>query len=176
MAVELIGAKLIAPFYGSSLYVWAAVLAITLGGLAIGYYFGGGVSKKYPSNKTLMYIMAISSILVFVMPFWSNFVMSLTMPIGLQLGVILSGLLFLSPPLVCFGMVSPMVVRLITTQAKDTGRSAGKVYFVSTLGGVLATFWFGFYAIPELGLIISSFIVGILLFVPTLILLVSKSK
>ena len=34
MATELFGAKMLAPFFGSSLYVWATVLAMTLGGLA----------------------------------------------------------------------------------------------------------------------------------------------
>jgi len=30
MAVELMGAKLVAPFYGNSLYVWTAVLTIAV--------------------------------------------------------------------------------------------------------------------------------------------------
>ncbi len=41
MAVELVGAKLLAPYFGTSLYVWAAALGTTLGGLTLGYFFGG---------------------------------------------------------------------------------------------------------------------------------------
>lgn len=166
MAVELLGAKLIGPYYGGSLYVWAAVLAITLLGLATGYYTGGAISKKYPNANTLFAIVTISALLVLIMPFWSKIVMQLTMGLGLKLGVVVSGMFFLMPPLVCFGMVSPMVVRLITEKVNQTGKSAGKVYFISTIGGVVATFWFGFYAIPELGLQMSSFIVGLALLLP----------
>ena len=46
MAVELMGAKLVAPFYGNSLYVWTAVLTITVLGLTLGYYTGGRLAKK----------------------------------------------------------------------------------------------------------------------------------
>ena len=56
MAVELLGAKLVAPFYGNSLYVWTAVLGITVLGLTVGYYFGGIISERYPSNKALFFI------------------------------------------------------------------------------------------------------------------------
>ena len=46
MACELLGAKMTAPFFGTTIYSWAAVLAVTLGGLAGGYYFGGWMSAR----------------------------------------------------------------------------------------------------------------------------------
>ena len=51
MAVELAGAKMIAPFYGTSLYVWASVLAVTLGGLTTGYFIGGWATYRYPPQN-----------------------------------------------------------------------------------------------------------------------------
>ena len=51
MAAELLGAKMLAPYFGSSLYVWATVLAITLGGLAAGYFMGGILSYKSKNNE-----------------------------------------------------------------------------------------------------------------------------
>ena len=64
MAVELMGAKLVAPFYGGSLYVWTEVLAITVVDLTLGYYAGGRLSKKRPSEKILFIILGISALLV----------------------------------------------------------------------------------------------------------------
>ena len=115
MAVELIGAKMIAPYYGTSLYVWAAVLATTLGGLAVGYYTGGLISKKYPTQKMLYTIILVSSILVLLMPLTSKLILSVNM--GLKLGIVVSSIFFLMPQLMGFGMVSPMVVRLISKQS-----------------------------------------------------------
>ena len=54
MAIELAGAKMVAPFYGTSLYVWASVLAVTLGGLTTGYFLGGWTTYRYPAMKMLI--------------------------------------------------------------------------------------------------------------------------
>ena len=91
MAVELVGGKLIAPYYGNSVYVWAAVLATTLGGLTLGYYAGGRLSLKRPTVNVLMKIVSVSAILVFLMPTVSGAVMSATLIIeDLRTGIILS--------------------------------------------------------------------------------------
>jgi len=161
MAVELVGAKLIAPYYGNSVYVWAAVLATTLGGLTLGYYAGGKLSLKHPTVNTLLKIVTVSAILVFLMPTVSGAVMSATLSIeDLRTGIVLSCVIFLTPILVTFGMVGPIAVRLMTTTVENVGKVAGTVYFTSTVGGILTTFLFGFYLIPFIGLKTSTFIVG----------------
>lgn len=177
MAVELIGAKLIAPFYGNSLYVWAAVLSTTLGGLTIGYYTGGNISSKHPDQKTLIKIISVSAILVLIMPAVSGFVMEATLGLELRTGILISCIFFLMPPLVAFGMVGPMVVRLLTDKVENVGRVAGTVYFTSTLGGIIATFLFGFYLIPFEGLKMSSYLTGgALALLPILFLIIRRNK
>ncbi len=163
MAVELIGAKLIAPYYGNSLYVWAAVLASTLGALTIGYYTGGNLSSKKATIKTLLTITSASAIFVLFMPLISSSIMGATLGMELRTGILLSCMIFLMPPLIAFGMVGPMVVRLATKDVKHVGKIAGTVYFTSTAGGVASTFLFGFYCIPFLGLKASCLITGIAL-------------
>ncbi|MBU0763667.1 MAG: fused MFS/spermidine synthase [Bacteroidetes bacterium] len=163
MAVELIGAKLIASYYGNSLYVWTAVLSVTLGGIAIGYYFGGVLSSKFPDIKKLLIIISISVLLVFIMPHTSDFIMTATLDLELRLGILISCLFFLMPPLICFGMVGPFVVRLASTEMDKVGKVAGTVYFISTVGGIIATFLFGFYLIPFWGLKLSTYTIAIAL-------------
>jgi len=68
MTVELLGAKLLAPFYGSSLYVWTAILSITIIGLTLGYHFGGRLSAKHATEQRLILILSIAAILVFALP------------------------------------------------------------------------------------------------------------
>src|SRR6056297_3030930 len=67
MAVEITGAKLVGPYYGTSLYVWSSVLALTLGGLAVGYFLGGQVSHRFPHRRALFSIMLLSALLVALM-------------------------------------------------------------------------------------------------------------
>jgi len=184
MAVELISAKLISPFFGTSLYVWAPVLAITLGGLATGYFLGGIISKQYAYVKILFIIIAISAILVAIMPHTSKMIMgyfiSLERATGsnwLRTGTTVSCIIFLLPPIACFGMIAPLTIRLVTTELEKVGKAAGTVYAISTFGGIITTFLFGFYMIPFVGLRASCYYTALALAVlPVGFFIISRIK
>ena len=167
MACELIGAKMLAPYFGTSLYVWAAALGITLGGLMSGYFLGGLLSRRMADNlKVLYWVLMAAAAFLFLMPFTGDSVMSAALGLGLQTGAMVSLFVFMFPPLVFMGMVSPLIINLLTEEVKGAGNSAGNVYAISTLGGILATFLLGFYIIPEFGIsrpaMIGGFMLGIL--------------
>jgi predicted membrane-bound spermidine synthase len=164
MACELIGAKLIAPYYGNSLYVWTSVLGTTLGGLTAGYYLGGMISEKPFLRRNLRNILIASTALFAVMPRLSSLVMNASLSFSIQVGSLLSCIVFIFPLLLCFGMVSPLVIRIVSENVEGVGKKAGTVYAISTLGGILMTFTVAFYSIPSLGLAASSYATaGILL-------------
>ena len=165
MAVELLGAKLIAPSYGASLYVWATTLAVTMGGLTTGYLLGGVISEKYPNKNVLHYIVLASAIFVSIMPTTSSIIMDATLSMNLKIGIVISSLCFVFPPLVFFGMVSPLIIRLISREVSEVGNSVGTIYSISTLGGIATTFLFGFYFIPTMGLTFSTYLTAFALFV-----------
>src|ERR1700679_3775507 len=75
MAIELTGAKMVAPFYGGSLFVWAAVLTVTLGGLTSGYFLGGRAAYRYPGTNLLFGVLLIGTLLIAIMPLLSVLVM-----------------------------------------------------------------------------------------------------
>ena len=175
MATELLGAKMLAPFFGSSLYVWATVLAITLGGLAAGYFVGGILSFRNKSPFTLFNVLLLAAAFTVLMPFTSKIVLWAIGMHSLIPTVILCSGVILFPPVFMMGMVSPLIIGAITTDIKESGRAAGAIYAISTVGGIIATFLFGFYIIPTFGLTIPSIIIGIVLgFIPCLILLRKK--
>ena len=152
MAVELMGAKLVAPFYGNSLYVWTAVLTITVLGLTLGYYTGGRLAKKGASRTTLFVVLQISAVLVLALPLTASIAIRLTKGMDLIAGICITCMLLLLPPMLCFGTVGPMVVSLMSSQLETVGKTAGTVYFTSTFGGIAATFFLGLYLIPVAGL------------------------
>lgn len=152
MGVELMGAKLVAPFYGSSLYVWTAVLTITVLGLTLGYYAGGQLSKKRPSETALFITLGISAVLILALPLTASLSMALTRGMGLIIGICITCFLLLLPPMLCFGIVGPLVVSFMSLRLDSVGKTAGTVYFTSTLGGIVATFCLGLYFIPVAGL------------------------
>lgn len=180
MAVELMGAKLLAPFYGSSLYVWTTVLSITVLGLALGYSLGGKLSTKVKASSLLLPVIGLASVWVFLLPYIAKGMIAITAGIPLLPGIVIASMGLLIPPMLCFGLVGPMVVGLLSSGTSQHGNEAGNVYFISTLGGVVATFAVGFYAIPEMGLIATSCWLGLaLFFIPVLhalLILTTKEK
>ena len=172
MACELLGAKMISPFFGSSLYVWAAVLGMTLFGLMSGYYTGGYLSEKYKREDLVYWILILAGIFLAIMPFTSQWIMTKNIDMDIRWGSTISLLIFMFPPLLFMGMTSPVIINMINTKVDETGKSAGSVYAVSTLGGIVATFLVGFYMLPEFGIKWPCFIFGSLLAIFPLIALV----
>ena len=163
MAIELTGAKMIAPFFGTSLYVWASVLAVTLGGLAAGYFAGGWATYRFSTQKILFWELLAGTLLIALMPFLALKFMSLTGNLGLRLGSLFSSLSFMFLPLFCMGMISPTIIQLQNRELKGTGKTAGTIYAISTIGGIIMTLLMGFYLLPEWGIRKSVLLSAILL-------------
>ncbi|MBS1773770.1 MAG: fused MFS/spermidine synthase [Bacteroidetes bacterium] len=177
MVAELAGGKMLAPYYGTSLYVWASTLALTLGGLTLGYYIGGELSKREIDSrkKTLFTILAVASALVLVMPMLADFIMKRTLDMSFLTGVIISQTVFLLPPVMGMGMVSPLLISMIA-EHNNSGKAAGLVYAVSTLGGVIATMLTGFWLVPLVGIAKPCIVIGAVLFLLSIIILGPKKK
>ncbi|MBL7933374.1 MAG: fused MFS/spermidine synthase [Bacteroidia bacterium] len=165
MVAELCGAKLLAPVYGSSLYVWASVMGVTLGALAAGYYLGAFLSgKNKKSFNTLFWVLSTAALFNMLMPALSYYAVPRISYLSFLPGVVLSTVLLLFPAIFLLGAASPLLISLQTNETNSSGKVSGIVYAVSTTGGIFATFFCGFYAIPELGLSLSLIISGGLLF------------
>lgn len=176
MIIELLGAKIIAPYYGTSLFVWSSVLGVTLGALALGYFLGGQISKKYPGEYSLFMVLLIGAFFAGISPLIAPHIMVLTDPMGVRMGSLISVLLYLLVPITCMGTVSPIIIGLINEDAAAAGTSAGTVYAISTVGGILATFFAGFYLIPEVGIKLSAYLTAGLLGSISLFYFITKKK
>lgn len=176
MAAELLGAKMLAPFFGTTIYAWAAVLAVTLTGLAAGYYTGGYFTRKYRADKTLRIILIIAGLLMILMPVWGGWIMTAVTHMDLLPGLLISLMLFVFPPVFFFGMVSPLIVHILVQHVDQTGSTAGKVYAISTVGGVLNTLLLGFYIIPAFGIKGPAMVYGAIILLSVLLILPKKIK
>ena len=149
MVIELLGTRLIAPFYGASLYVWTSLISVTLIALALGYYLGGIWADRTRFGLSL--IIALSGLLTLIIPGLVGPVLLATDPLGLRLGSFISTLILFSPSLIMLGMVGPFAVKLATSTLSDVGTSTGSIYAVSTVGSVVGTLFLGFYLFPIIG-------------------------
>src|SRR5688572_18572730 len=175
MATELCGSKLISPYFGSSLYVWASVIAITLGSLAAGYFYGGKLSLKESRVQILRLILALSAVYMGFMPMITNLFAPIAMGFSLVTAVVLSSTLLLVLPMFLMGAASPIIISIQTESGNESGRVSGLVYSISTVGGIISTFLCGFYFIPAFGISTTLIVFGSLLLISLLLLLQKKS-
>lgn len=149
MMVELLSGRIIAPSFGSSIYVWGSVIFIFMLGLSIGYLLGGLYSRHNPSVPRLCGILIASALTTLPILFIGTWLLDevfnhIADPRYGSL-VTCTGL-FLAPTIFA-GMVSPYAVRIIVQDRESSGRDAGYLYFVSTLGSSLGTLLTAFYLV-----------------------------
>lgn len=173
MAAELCGAKLLAPIFGSSLYVWASVMGITLAALAFGYFFGGRLTTdSFDRNKQKLFrVLIFASLFLVLMPVIAFYLVPRISYLPFIPGVIISTISLLFFPVFFLGATSPLFVGLQVNETVSAGKASGTVYAVSTFGGIVATFLCGFYCIPVMGLDQTMILFGSLLFATTLLII-----
>ena len=149
MTVELLGGRILAPYFGGSIYVWGSIITIFMLALSIGYLLGGKWSTRQPNYFKFGGLFVISAILLFPMLLAGDTMMQWVFEhfedprYGSLLG---STLLFFLPTLV-MGMIAPYSVRLLVESTENSGQTAGFLYFVSTVGSALGTIITSFYLV-----------------------------
>lgn len=149
MGLELLGGRLLAPFFGSGVYVWGALIAVFMLALSIGYLAGGRASLYSPSLARLAMLLLLAAlgtlpVLLFGGPLLEWLSTLLPDP---RFGSLLAALLLFFVPTAVSGMVSPYAVHLLVTESATAGHRAGKLYFVSTFGSAAGTLLTSFYAV-----------------------------
>jgi spermidine synthase len=150
MVIELLGTRLIAPFYGASLYVWSSLISVTMIALAVGYFVGGRWADR-AQRSGLSLIIALAALFTLLIPWATRPVLLATDPLGLRGGAFVSALILFFPSLTLLGMVGPFAIKLATSQLDGVGSSSGSVYAVSTVGSVVGTLLLGFFLFPWVG-------------------------
>jgi hypothetical protein len=170
MAVELLGGRLLAPTFGSSIYVWGAIITVFMLALSLGYLAGGRYSMNAPSVRRLGAILTIAALtvvplLLFAEPILDALSVAVPDP---RFGSLLSAVALFFVPTFFSGMVSPYAVRLLVQDRQSSGRQAGQLYFVSTFGSAAGTMLTSFYLVLLLevnqiliGLLLISMVIGI---------------
>lgn len=148
MMLELLGARVLAPYYGSSLFVWSSLITVTLVALAVGYWLGGVVADRRPNATILYAIVGAAGVATAVIAPIRGPVLEATDALGLRGGSLSSAFILFTVPLLLLGMVSPFAVKLSTLSLGRLARTAGRLYSISTAGSFVGTLAAGFVLIP----------------------------
>jgi spermidine synthase len=153
MGLEIVGSRLIAPFFGSSVFVWGGLISIFLGALSLGYYLGGTMADRWPRAGVLAMLLALAGGTVLALNVAARPVLVAfdAWNLGPRLGPLLASVALFAVPSILMGTTSPFAIKLVARDLATVGTSAGVLYALSTAGSIFGTIATAFFLIPSMG-------------------------
>ena len=147
MTIEMLGARILSPYFGGSLSVWGSIITIFMLALSVGYLIGGRLSTRHPSPITyagFFLVAAVTTLPVILLadPIMEPIFLTVLDP---RYGSLLASILLFFIPTAILGMISPYSVRLMVESHEHSGHMAGVLFFVSTVGSAIGTLGTSFY-------------------------------
>lgn len=153
MVLELVAARILSPYVGSSNLIWTTIIGIMLTSMSIGYWLGGKMADKRPDINLLSFFILIGAFFTSIIPILET---ALVKPLSevmnelVIIAIICSTIVFGIPSFI-LAMVSPFAVKLEDKNHEEIGKTSGKISSLSTIGSIVGTFVAGFLLIPNLG-------------------------
>lgn len=171
LMLEILGARIAGPVFGVSLYIWTALIAVTLCSLSAGYWLGGVFCDRLPSPDRMYGLILAAGIWIAFLPWLDGPVLSACYTAfggawGIRLGALAAAFVLFAPPLTLLGMVSPFAIKLALASLEGAGRTAGGLYAVSTLGSVAGAILAGYALIPGIGVAGTLFVITCVVVAP----------
>ncbi|HQZ88859.1 MAG TPA: fused MFS/spermidine synthase [Thermomicrobiales bacterium] len=177
IAVETSASRLVGPYFGSSTFIWANLIGLTLLYLTIGYFLGGKIADRYPEPAVLYTLTAVAGFSVAFIPMLSRPILEISLAafdnvsVGAFYGSLLGTMLLFAVPVTLLGCVSPFAVRLRLDDVAAAGNTAGSLYALSTVGSIIGSFLPTFLLIPVFGTRTTFLILALAMLIPSLLAL-----
>ena len=172
IGVELAASRLLAPFFGSSTFIWASLIGLTLAFLSLGYFLGGRLADRRPEPEVLYTVAAVAAVAIGMIPFVARPLLTGSLEAFRELdagafyGSLAGTLLLLAPPVTLLGFISPFAIRLQLTDVASAGKTAGSLYALSTIGSITGSFIPVLVLIPLIGTAATFIALSLALLVP----------
>ncbi|HMA37534.1 MAG TPA: fused MFS/spermidine synthase, partial [Chloroflexia bacterium] len=165
MALEMTASRLLAPHFGSSLFIWANLIGLVMVYFTAGYFLGGRLADRAPQPRLLYGLIAAAGLATALIPglagpvlrFAENFPTPAT---STDFGSLIAIVGLFLVPLTLLGCVSPFAIRLRTRGVRAAGTTAGGLYALATLGSIAGTFLPVFVLLPYLGIAVTLYLAG----------------
>ncbi len=149
MIIEVMGSRVMGPYFGASLYIWTSLISVTLLSLALGYAVGGWIIDRYKNILSLVSFLIIAGCLVIGTTYIRIPVIEFSLGYDLRAGSLLASVILFGPQILLLGAITPQLSRLLTHDLDNLGKVVGGVYAISTIGSVIGTLVVGFVLIPR---------------------------
>ena len=176
MVLELVAARVLSPYVGSSNLIWTSIIGIMLVFMSLGYWAGGKIADKKHDINDLSQFILISAITTSIIPILETIIVNNLAQVIEQLIIvaIISAIFIFGIPSFMLATASPIAVKLKKKEEKKVGSVSGKISSLSTIGSIFGTFFAGFVLIPNVG--VSNIIIGSSILLLMLSILIHQKK
>lgn len=178
MILELVAARVLSPYVGSSNLIWTTIIGVMLISMSIGYWLGGKKADKDPNINNLSNLILLGALITSLIPLMETILVSNFAKISdnlVLIALITSAVIFGIPSFV-LATVSPFAVKLRDKEYKNLGEISGRTSSLSTIGSIFGTFLAGFFLIPTFGVRTIVLTITIVLLVLAVLLYENKNK
>ncbi len=137
LVVEILGAKMLTPWFGSSHFVWTAQITVTLLALAAGYYLGGWLADRTQKLAWIYGGLVVAAAYLALTVLVRTPLAAACLNLNLALGSIVASLLLFFVPLTLLAAVGPFFIRRLARTVEDVGGTVGRLSALGTVGSVL---------------------------------------
>lgn len=160
MVIEITAYRLLAPFYGNSVFTWTALIGVILISFSAGGYLGGYLAEKKSEFSLLGWLLGAAAVLTMLVPAIFAAMAPSFANSGLIAGPLMISVVLFILPGIMLGAISPASVRLYSLLGHDAhvGFAAGIISMLGSLGSFAGTMLSGFYLLSNFG--VKSIFVG----------------
>lgn len=153
LMLEISGARLLSPYFGSSIYVWTAMIGVILASLSFGYWYGGKLADKDRPSRDLSLLISASAVLIACIALFQRPVLDLVSndALDLRLNAVIAALFLFSIPSALIGMVFPHLAKIKIKSLKTSGENVGRLEAASAIGSIAGTFLAGYFLLAYFG-------------------------
>jgi len=178
MIFEILGSRILGPYFGTSIFVWTSLIGIIMGSLSIGYWLGGRISKIRNDLLLLAWILFVAGLLMFATSLGHDYVLRRIVKYisDFRWRTVIAVMVLFGPASICLAMVLPYAAKMVMNNIRTSGSAIGNLYALSTLGSIMGTFAAGFLLVPAFGFAVVLFATSASLLIIALALFVVEKK
>jgi hypothetical protein len=148
LVLQIIGIRVLGPYIGTALPVWATLIGTTLLGGIVGYYAGGVIADTRQGKKISFLLVGLAGLSIVIIPEFRSIIAELVQVTTYVKAMLISSTILFLPPATLLSMLITYVIRSCVTDLETIGQVHGDLYTVATVGSIVGVFATSYVLIP----------------------------
>ncbi|MEC9368582.1 MAG: fused MFS/spermidine synthase [Pseudomonadota bacterium] len=178
MSLEMLASRYLNPYFGGTIFTWAALISVVLFALMAGYYLGGAAADRLSYKPLLETCIIVAAVYILLLPLFVDATLeaAVTSIDNLGLAALVGALVVTFVPVTFLATFTPIAIKYSLHSLNRSGRVSGIVFAVATAGNIVGTLGTSFFLIPAFGTRFLTEMLGTVLFLSAGVVRLSRRQ